>query len=392
MADYPYPELIGLDTTPEELDTLRDLKAVDENAYYSGVANVLNNMILSNYAANQSGRNEGLFQKLEDLKGKSEPAYYKAQLRYLGEQLGWQHGQNTYDNTGPVQQQIQALIPEAQKAGLSADEINDVLGNSFSTASGINQQGIATRAATGGSGFNFQKDMLPGLKFVGGAALAMTGAGAALAPGAGAAGAGAGAGAIDSTAVALGGSGGGGAFIPAAGSGASFGIVPGAAYTTAGLGTSSNLGLMGPTYGELGITGVEGGYAGPTYGEMGYTGLNQSEAIAAADAASKGLTGADALNYINNAKKAYETANSLSKILNPTNATGTTNATNATSYNPQQLASLLSQPLPTQAAPGGLYRMNENPFNFGTQGQTVALPGTYDVSGTNPMANALRKA
>jgi hypothetical protein len=385
----PYPELGYLDASPEELDALRDLKSVDENAYYTGVANVLNNMILSNYAANQSGRNEGLFEQLEKLKEKSEPVYYKAQLRYLGEQLGWQHGQNTYDNTGPVQQQIQALIPEAQKAGLSADEINDVLGGSFATASGINQQGIATRAATGGSGFNFQKDMLPGLKFVGGAALAMTGAGAALAPGASAAGAGAGA--IDSTAAALGGAGGGGAFVPAAGSGASFGIVPGAAYTTAGLG-SSNLGLMGPTYGELGITGVEGGYAGPTYGEMGYTGLNQGEAIAAADAASKGLTGADALKYINNAKKAYDTANSLSKILNPTNATGATNATNATSYNPQQLASLLSQPLPTQAAPGGLYRMNENPFNFGTQGQTVASPGTYDVSGTNPMANALRKA
>jgi hypothetical protein len=36
--------------------------------------------------------------------------------------------------------------------------------------------------------------------------------------------------------------------------------------------------------------------------------------------------------------------------------------------------------------------MNENPFNFGTQGQSVASPGMYDVSGTNPMANALRKA
>jgi hypothetical protein len=45
--------------------------------------------------------------------------------------------------------------------------------------------------------------------------------------------------------------------------------------------------LMGPTYGELGVTGVEGGLAGPTYAELGYTGLNNAEAIAAADAAAR---------------------------------------------------------------------------------------------------------
>jgi hypothetical protein len=37
---------------------------------------------------------------------------------------------------------------------------------------------------------------------------------------------------------------------------------------------------MGPTYGELGITGVEGGFAGPTYGQLGYTGLSQAQSIA----------------------------------------------------------------------------------------------------------------
>lgn len=45
--------------------------------------------------------------------------------------------------------------------------------------------------------------------------------------------------------------------------------------------------LMGPTYQELGVTGVEGGLAGPTYAELGYTGLNNAEAIAAADAAAR---------------------------------------------------------------------------------------------------------
>ena len=43
--------------------------------------------------------------------------------------------------------------------------------------------------------------------------------------------------------------------------------------------------LMGPTYGELGYTGLEAGQMGPTYGELGYTGLNGAEAVAVADAA-----------------------------------------------------------------------------------------------------------
>jgi hypothetical protein len=55
-----------------------------------------------------------------------------------------------------------------------------------------------------------------------------------------------------------------GGFTPIPGSEANF-VVPGAVET----GSS----LLGPTYGELGLTGVEGGLAGPTYGELGVTGL-----------------------------------------------------------------------------------------------------------------------
>jgi hypothetical protein len=143
--------------------------------------------------------------------------------------------------------------------------------------------------------------------------------------------------------------------------------------------------LMGPTYGELGITGVEGGFAGPTYGELGYTGLNQSEAIAAADAASKGYSVKDALTDANRGRK-------IADLLNQGGSQTGGIRTGTTGYNPQQLTALLSSGLPTQAAPGNLYRMNQNPFSFGTQGQTPVSQGTYDVSGANPMANALRKA
>lgn len=57
---------------------------------------------------------------------------------------------------------------------------------------------------------------------------------------------------------------GSGGFTASPGSGASFAVPE-----TAGAGSS----LLGPTYGELGLTGVEGGLAGPTYGELGLTGL-----------------------------------------------------------------------------------------------------------------------
>jgi hypothetical protein len=333
----------------EYLKSLIDLKNTDKNAYYNSISNDINELIYGNYISNRNHANAPLFAALESIKSESPSAYYNAQLKYLGEQLGWQHGQNTYGNTGPVQEEIQRIIPEAQKAGLSSNEINNLLGGSFASASSQNQNRIATEGATGGSGFNFGKDIAPGLMFVGSSLLGAYGIDSALAAGAAAEAAGAGAGA------------------------------------------------MGPTYAELGYTGLEGGFAGPTYGELGYTGLNQAEAIAAADAASQGLTGQDALNYINNAKKAYDTTNSLSKLLggsgNTAGVKGATGiASNAANYNPQQMASLLGSSLPTQAAPGGLYKMNENPFNFGTQGQTIATPGTYDVSGTNPMANALRKA
>ena len=118
---------------------------------------------------------------------------------------------------------------------------------------------------------------------------------------AGAAGAGAGAGGS------IGGISAGGAFVPAAGSAASF-TVPGVAAAgsaAASAGIASEVGqaaffdalatgatsaeavsaglaaeslvapaaLMGPTYGELGVTGLSEGLMGPTYGELGLTGL-----------------------------------------------------------------------------------------------------------------------
>jgi hypothetical protein len=58
-----------------------------------------------------------------------------------------------------------------------------------------------------------------------------------------------------------------------------------------GAGTFITPELMGPTYGELGYTGLAEGLMGPTYQELGYTGLNLGEASAAADAAAAAAAG-----------------------------------------------------------------------------------------------------
>lgn len=358
---------------------------------------------------------------INGLKDINPQAYYTAKISALSSAAGNNLINNEMGRVDTVNQWIRDLLPEAQKAGITPEQINKIYEGNFSEGTKFGQQILA-----GKGGGAFLDQFKEAAMFIGPALLGMYGIDAALGAGlsaTGAAGA-AGAGAIDSTAVALGGAGGGGLFAPAAG--ASFNIIPGAAYTTAGLtglgegalstadilastgftptsGSSFAIdptasyttaginapsyvtqGQMGPTYQELGVTGVEGGFAGPTYEELGYSGLNQNEAIAAADAASKGLS----------AKDVFDAARQGKKIADLLTQGGSQSGarTGATGSNPQQLAAMLGSGLPTQAAPGGLYRMNQNPFSFGQQGQSVATPGTYDVSGTNAMANALRKA
>ena len=326
-ASYEYskealnnPDLPYLNASPEQYQSLYDLKTSNPTEYTAKLAEGISNSLFNNYTKNKS--TSGQLDALEKIKDVNPQAYYNAQLKYLGQQMGWQIGQNTSERNAPTQSKLQELVPQAIEAGISPDQINSLVGTSLNTANSLNQQRIATTAADGGGGINFAKDILPGLLFVGASAAGMYGIDAALAAGAAASTAGgtggafvpaagsgasfsiapgaayttgAGAtGAINSTAAALGGSGGGGAFVPAAGSGASFNIVPGAAYTAAGgapvydYSQPFSFEQMGPTYQELGITGVEGGMAGPTYGELGYTGLNQQAAIDAANVATSG--------------------------------------------------------------------------------------------------------
>jgi hypothetical protein len=122
--------------------------------------------------------------------------------------------------------------------------------------------------------------------------------------------------------------------------------------------------LMGPTYGELGVTGVEGGFAGPTYGELGYTGLNQAEAIAAADAASQMNSLKQGLSTT---KDIYTNANRLKQLANLVNPAGG-------KPNAQQFSQFQQANQPVQEQFGGLYRMNQNPFGQTQQATSMQAP------------------
>jgi hypothetical protein len=141
--------------------------------------------------------------------------------------------------------------------------------------------------------------------------------------------------------------------------------------TAGGTGLVTATELAGPTYAELGITGVEGGLAGPTYGELGYTGLNQGQAIASADAASQL---AQLKDYASNAKDIYSNVNRAKNIFNTLNNSGQSSTS-------QALAGALQATQTPMEQFGGLYRMNEKPF---LQQQAASIsPDSYNVSGQN---------
>ena len=168
----PYIQSVASD--PTEAQSLFDLKTKDPKQFYSQVADKLGSSIIGKYQTNDNYDNE--YNQLQSIKNIDPAAYYRNQLGFKAHSMGWQVGQNTGDRNAPTQQEIQGMIPEAQKAGLSSDQINSIVNTNFGQARNKNVQRIATLAETGGSGFSFQKDLQPILQNVG---LAALGAGAA---------------------------------------------------------------------------------------------------------------------------------------------------------------------------------------------------------------------
>jgi hypothetical protein len=163
----PYINTVAGD--PTEMQALFDLKSQDPKQFYSQVANKLGKQIIEKYQANDNYDNE--YTQLQSLKDISPADYYKNQLGFKAHSMGWQVGQNRGERNAPTQQEIESMIPEAQKAGLAPEEIGSLINTNFGQARNQNVQRIATLAANGGSGFNFQKDLQPMLIGVGGAAL-----------------------------------------------------------------------------------------------------------------------------------------------------------------------------------------------------------------------------
>ena len=188
------PYISSVASDPTEAQSLFDLKTKDPKQFYSQVADKLGSSIIGKYQTNDNYDTE--YNQLQSIKNIDPAAYYRNQLGFKAHSMGWQVGQNTGDRNAPTQQEIQSIIPEAQKAGLSTDQINSIISQNFTQARDQNVQRIANLAETGGSGFSFQKDVQPMWPVL--AAALTAGAAGAYAGGAGAAEAGtAGVGAAD---------------------------------------------------------------------------------------------------------------------------------------------------------------------------------------------------
>ena len=152
------------------------LKTSNPDLFYKKMADSISNQMFTNYTGNRSGYNAQLEPILESIKTESPSAYYTAKLDLLGRQEGWQHGQNTFGNAAGQQAEVNALAPEALKAGLTSDQINSLVGTGFSEASTANQQRIANLPSAG----SFWRDNLIGTGKVAAMALGAYGIDSAL--------------------------------------------------------------------------------------------------------------------------------------------------------------------------------------------------------------------
>jgi hypothetical protein len=139
---------------PTYASSLSNLKQENPDQYYKTLATDISDQILGNWSMNKNEHNVALTNQLESIKDVNPAAYYQAQLNLLSKQSGWQHGQNTFERAKPYQEKMAELAPKALEAGLSAQQIDSIVGQGFSAASAQNQQRIINEQQSGGGGFN----------------------------------------------------------------------------------------------------------------------------------------------------------------------------------------------------------------------------------------------
>lgn len=400
VASDPFIKTLGLATqNPDEAKALYNLKQTNPNEYYKQAASKLGDFVYNDWKYNYNDyKAQVARQQLESIKDVAPDAYYTTKLADLGRSMGWQIGQNRNDRNAPTMEQIKALVPEAQKAGLSAEQINSIVGNNLNLANTENQQRIANEAASG----NFWSENLLGALKVGALGLGAMGLDNALAAGVAEAAAPTYTG-MDAAANAyLGGS--SGAFIPAEGFSAT---LPGFGATTpigmdAYVSAAFNepIGAFVPAEGfSATLPGFEtvapigdqiGDY--PMPGESGTasqwtpSNINPQDVTNLLDYnaayANGGLNLSDALSAANKARQIVGAGSSIAKLLGGGGTGSTSGGLDLT-----KLAGALKS-TPT-FNPINLQQIQpKNPFFYPNQG-TLGGEDIYDVSGSN-LANALR--
>lgn len=377
----PYIKSLGYQNDPAKAQALYQQKLNEPKAFYSDIAKSLENDIFGNWS--NSWEYEGLKdvkQQFNELKDVAPDVYYENLLTNKAKQIGWNYGQNGPENAKIYEEQLRNEIPNALKAGLSQEQINNIVSSKINEGAQLGQT-IAANAASGG---NFWNQNLLGALKIGAFALGAGGLDAALA-GAASSGAG-GTGLTTGTGGANGllNTSAGGAFSPAGAmatqsaaglGGAGTGIIEGLIPSSIGMAGTAGAGSL------AGITGTQlaAGLGGANLG-YGLT-ADQLAQYEAGGNAAKGMTLSDALKYANQARQGLGVASTIAKLAGGQGTTGQTGG-----FNTQQLASALR---PTNTFnPINLAQIQpKNPFTFNTQGQTQASEGMYDVSG---MANALR--
>jgi hypothetical protein len=147
------PDFKNLDLSEENLPVLTELyslKETDPKAYNAGLMSVLSNQLKTQYNKNENY--EPTWYQLKSLE-KADPAqWHKHQLDFLGHQQGWQIGQNTSERNAAGIPVIQDEIEQAKKAGVSEEEIQQILANSEQSGNYQNQRRIAQDAASAKGG------------------------------------------------------------------------------------------------------------------------------------------------------------------------------------------------------------------------------------------------
>lgn len=194
VSKDPYISATGIaQQDPSTAQALYDLKQSNPTEFYNQIAPKLTDKIYQDWRMNNS--NAGTQEArnlLEGIKSENPQAYYTSKLTDLGRNVGWQIGQNRNDRNAPTIEQIKALVPDAMKAGLSASQIDSIVGNNINAANAFNQQRIANEAASG----NFWTENILGALKVGALGLGAAGLDSALGAGAAAAEAGSAAGGV----------------------------------------------------------------------------------------------------------------------------------------------------------------------------------------------------